>query len=135
VKAGYNQAGRVEMLTGGAAPVAGKVIIALAVRSSRPLRKVIRATHGPAGICVSRAMLTSSVSPMAKVVPKVAANGPALSPPGPDERSRVPLMSSARPPVLCTAARTTGWPSDERSAVSESIVKSAAGAPPGPTER
>jgi hypothetical protein len=41
-------------------------------------------------------------------------------------------MSSARPPVLCTLASTTGRPSGERLAVSESIVKSASG---GPTDR
>ena len=79
--------------------------------------------------------MTGCVSPIASVVPRVAGNGPALSPPGPAESSRVPLMSSARPPVLWTVARTIGRPSGERSAVSESIVKSAAGAPPGPTER
>lgn len=106
--AGYSQVGRVEMLTDGAAPCAGKVIVARALRSSRPLRKTMCASHGPAGTCLSRTTLTSSVSPMASVVPKVAANGPALSPPGPDESWRVPLMSSARPPVLYTAARTTG---------------------------
>jgi hypothetical protein len=44
-------------------------------------------------------------------------------------------MSSARPPVLCTVASTVGWPSRVRFAITESIVKLAAGAPPGPTER
>ncbi len=47
----------------------------------------------------------------------------------------VPLMSSARPPVLWTLATTSGWPSGERLPVSESIVKLEAGAPPGPIER
>lgn len=78
--------------------------------------------------------MTDSVSPIARVVPRFAGNGPALRPLGPARSCRVPFMSRARPPVLCAVARTTGRPSGERSAVSESIVKSAAGAPPGPTE-
>ena len=43
-------------------------------------------------------------------------------------------MSRARPPVLCTVATTVGSPEAQRSAVRESMVKLAAGAPPGPTE-
>ena len=78
--------------------------------------------------------MTGSVSPIPRVVPRVAGNGPALSPPGPASNRRVPVMSSARPPVLRTEARTVGSPVADRPGVSETMVKSDAGAPPGPTE-
>lgn len=117
------------------APVAGKLMVARALRCSSPLRRVTSACHGPSGICLSSMMMIGSVAPIARVVPRLAANGPALSPPGPEESCMVPLMSSARPPVLWTLATTSGWPSGERLPVSESIVKLEAGAPPGPIER
>ncbi len=44
-------------------------------------------------------------------------------------------MSRARPPLLWTLATTTGRPSGSRSAVMESMLNAASGAPPGPTER
>ena len=114
--------------------MAGKVMVARALRSSRPLRSVIRASHGPAGSCSSRAIVTGSVSPIARVMPRVAGNGPALSPPGPASE----LEGSVH--VERPAAGVVHGREDHRlavggaSAVSESIVKSAAGAPPGPTE-
>ena len=89
---------------------------------------------GPAGTRRSSTVVTDSVSPIARVVPSVAGNGPALRPPGPDRSCSVPLMSSARPPVLRTIATTIGRPSGERTAVKESIAKLDAGAPQGPTE-
>ena len=47
--------------TGGDDPVSGKVMVAWALRSSSPLRSVIRASHGPAGIPSSNAIVTASV--------------------------------------------------------------------------
>lgn len=119
---GYSHPGRGDVVfTEGAAPASGKVMVARALRSTSPLCKVIRASHGPAGSALSKTIVTGSVSPIARVVPRVAGYGPALSPPGPPKSSRVPFMSSARPPVLCTVARTTGCPSVERLAVNETI--------------
>ena len=120
--------------TGRCEPLAGKVIVAVAVRTSSPLRKVIVACQGPAGSCGSRETLTGSVAPGARVVPSLAAKGPADRPAGPALRVRAPLMSSALPPVLATVATTTG-PALVRTAVSELMVKFEAGAPPGPTDR
>ena len=43
----YSHPGRVdEVITEGAAPAAGKVMVARALRSSSPLLRVIRASHG-----------------------------------------------------------------------------------------
>ena len=53
--------------TGAADPVAGKVMVALALCSTRPLLRVMRASHGPAGSALSRAIVTGSVSPIASV--------------------------------------------------------------------
>ena len=119
---------------GGGVPAPGKVMVARALRSSSPLRRVIRASHGPAGSRSSRAIVTGSVSPIASVMPRVAGNGPALSPPGPS-RSSQGSVHVERPAAGVVHGRDDRRPpSDERLAVSESIVKSAAGGPPGPTE-
>jgi hypothetical protein len=131
-----NRPDRVDVVfTGGDTPISGKVIVASALCWSNPLSSVIFAPHGPAGSCLLRTIVTGSVSSIPSVVPRVARNGPALSPPGPAESCNVPLMSRAKAPVLWTLASTVGSPVDERSAVSESMVKLDAGAPPGPTER
>jgi hypothetical protein len=131
-----NQPDRADVVvTGGDDPILGKVMVACALRWSSPLSSVTLASQGPSGICPLRAIVTGSVSPIASVVPRVARNGPALSPPGPAESCNVPLMSRANAPVLRTLASTVGVPVDERSAVSESMVKLDAGAPPDPTER
>jgi hypothetical protein len=52
-----------------------------------------------------------------------AANGPALTPPGPPLSRIVPLTSRARLPVLCTGTRMTGVPAEVRLAAGVPRVK------------
>jgi hypothetical protein len=61
----------------GDARVSGKVIVARALCSRSPLCRVTRASHGPAGSRLSRTVLTGLVSPIARVTPRLAGNGPA----------------------------------------------------------
>ncbi len=96
--------------------LSGKVMLAFAARSSSPLRIVIVASHGPPRTASSSTTSTGAVAPTASVVPTVAGNGPAESPPGPSDRVSSPPMSSARSPVLRTRAVTTGRPSAPRAA-------------------
>ena len=104
----------------GAWRAAGKVMVACLWRSTRPLCRSTRAFHGPAGSRVSRRIVTRSVAPMARVVPSVAGNGPAWSPPGPGgaagshscrARDR-PCCARARPPWAVRPV--PAWPSRSR---------------------
>src|SRR6266702_117579 len=113
----------------------GKVRVAITVRSIAPLTSLSRTFHGPTGSRLSKSTSTFPVRPGSNVVPTVAGNGPALSPPGPSDNHNWPAMSSVRPPELRTVASTSGWPSLVRAAVRLVISKLDGGSPPVPTSR
>src|SRR6266568_3877873 len=100
-----------------------------------PLVRVRCACQGPSASRGSSVTVTGPAWPGARVAAAVTGNGPALADPGPSDRVREPVMSSARAPVLWTWAVTLGVPSGARSAVSSVISKLDAGSPPGPMSR
>jgi hypothetical protein len=77
-------------------------MVARVLFSSRPLRRVTSALHGPSGTRLSSTIVIGSVAPIARLIPRLAGNGPALSPPGP----RVAEFRSCRALVRRCCARS-----------------------------
>lgn len=118
-----------------ASPASGKVMGALAVRSTSPLVSQISAVHGPLGISGGRTKSTFCASPGAMVDASFTLKGPAERLLGPSFNMRSPTTSTARPPVLVTSALSSELPLLSRTAAKEEMVKSVGFPLPGPMER